>query len=66
MLILSDTALSATGSYLKGWFVLDVLGCLPIDYILLMIDLSKPVSLSPSKTFGVLLNVCAEQVRSLM
>ena len=66
MLILSDTALSATGSYLKGWFVLDALGCLPIDYILLMIDLSKPVSVQSSKTCTVLLNVCAEQVRSLM
>ena len=66
MLILSDTALSATGSYLRRWFVLDVLGCLPIDYILLMIDLSKPVSLQSSETFRFLLNVCAEQVRSLM
>jgi hypothetical protein len=63
---LSDTAVSATGSYLKGWFVPDVLGCLPIDYILLMIDLSKPVSVQSSKIFTVLLNVCAEQVRSLM
>ena len=66
MLILSDTAVSATGLYLKRWFVLDVLGCLPIDYILLMIDLSKPVSVQSSKIFTVLLNVCAEQVRSLM
>ena len=66
MLILSDTALSATGLYLRRWFVPDVLGCLPIDYILLIIDLSKPVSLQSSEIFGVLLNVCAEQDRSLM
>jgi hypothetical protein len=66
VLILSDTAVSATGLYLKRWFVPDVLGCLPIDYILLMIDLSKPVSVQSSKIFTVLLNVCAEQVRSLM
>ena len=66
MLILSDTAVSATGLYLRRWFVPDVLGCLPIDYILLISDLSKPVSLLPSKTFGVLLNVCAEQAGSLI
>jgi hypothetical protein len=66
MLILSDTALSATGRYLKGWFVLDVLGCLPIDYILLIIALGKLVGLSPSEIFRVLLTVCAEQVPSLM
>jgi hypothetical protein len=46
VLILSDTAVSATGLYLKRWFVLDVLGCLPIDYILLAMDpsTSKPPS----------------------
>ena len=66
MLILSDTALSATELYLKGWFVPDVLGCLPIDYILLIIDLSKPVSLQSSEIFTVLLNVCAEQAGSLI
>ena len=66
MLMLSDTAVSATGLYLRRWFVLDVLGCLPIDYILLISDLSKPVSLQSSEIFGVLLNVCAEQAGSLI
>ena len=53
MLILSDTAVSVTGLYLRRWFVPDVLGCLPIDYILLIADPSKPVSLSPSEIIRV-------------